>query len=514
MLAVQSWETVWERLGASCDTFSAENLLKNLSRPIWEYGLENAYRDFGVFDGSKKYPTFRDLAPFFDKYIEDKKLQGYNVKDARDRNTNVVYPYERYDRLNGRRGLEAPDFLDNDWCLNVGNSNPAVAVTIISSIFDDVRRYLMKYPPGPGVDLRWLVIVDESRNLFRSDKSYQDIGGGLGVKDWDTKRRAYKIGRAAASQETQSFPEYAASNSPIQFFFPQTGEGAVQGSKNINLSDDQFDGAFRLQRPGSAVVRDPRIDRPFVCAIRKDSGVLLGLSSADVKAHNKLSVDSLHAAFDKVNAEGVEVKGRGDFSGLSVDERKVLEVLARKPFLKKTDLKEVVELPSRRVDTVLDQLRISGFIAHAEFVVKGPPSNYYPLLTKAHDYLELPKGARVDPKFFQHSLFMYLVACWVRSRGGSAVPEYTRSGVKGRIDVFSEEDNTAYEVQLSDTHLFRNVKKCFEGFGVSRVVIVCDRKNRIKELKKAMERRAPKGYLESILSSGRTVDYVLISSIA
>lgn len=146
--------------------------------------------------------------------------------------------------------------------------------------------------------------------------------------------------------------------------------------------------------------------------------------------------------------------------------------------------------------------------------LKGPSSNYYPLLTKAHDYLELPKGARVDPKFFRHSLFMWLVACWVKGRGGSAVPEYTRRGVNGRIDVFSEEDNTAYEVQLSETHLFRSVKKCFEGFGVSRVVIVCERKSRVKALRKALERRAPKGYLESLLTHGKNVDYVLISSIA
>jgi hypothetical protein len=376
---------------------------------------------------------------------------------------------------------------------------------------DDKRRYLMKHPPSG--DMVSLDIFDEARRMFRAEKSYLDFGGGGGLQDWDTKRRSEKMARLAGTQEIQSMPEYVASNSPFQFLFPQTGESVHQGARNLKLGDEQVEALFRLPRPGHTLVRETRVGRPFVCQVQPVSGVLPHVSAVTVEAYNKPFVDSLHATFKKMNDEVVDVSGGAerlrDKEGVSPVERKVLQVLAGNPFLNKSDLGDATQLFGK-LGGVLDVLKNRGFIIEKVCAGKTRNATYYPLLRKTHDYLNLRKKDRVDPKFFGHYLFMFWVASWLKRQGLPAVPEYTRAGVKGRIDVYCEDTNTAYEVQNNVKNVFSNVQKCFDDFCVSRLVFVCETKSLAQQCRREVERRAPAAYLKKYK---KKIDYVMIRSM-
>ena len=463
-----------DRFLASINLFAYENYLGTLSIPVLRYAVFEAARAFGVLDGSKKYPKFSDLVGFASSFLSQKKIPGYNMSDTVGRITNRLMHFASFPWLNMRRGVTADFFLENDACLNVAGADESVSRTVIMGILDDVHRKLIREPPG--VDLRYLVFIDEARYLFDVTKERQQFDSNRNVESWFTQSRSARIGKFILSQEPGSLPEFVTGNAPFRGVFPLFGEELTSAGRALNLSEEKRDHILKLNPFGQCVFRHPSYPSAFLVEVRSESGIIPGISPGDIRELMKPFVSHLQSVFKKIDDESSNAsedgKKRDAHRGeLSPDEARFVSILGKNPFLRKTDL-DVSFGGAQNTSKIVASLKSKGYIMPMMCAGKTRKAMHYPLTYKAYDALRFGKNKRIDPSRFEHSLFCFRVLSYLVSGNENASLEYSRSGVSGRIDVYSQSTNTAYEVQFSSKNLVSNAEKCLDDFGCSRLVFV------------------------------------------
>ena len=348
------------------------------------------------------------------------------------------------------------------------------------SVLESVHRHFVRCPSSR--DLAFLVVIDEARHLCDVSRESSDFDANRNVESFYTESRGAGIGRATFSQEPSSLPSFVTGNSRYVASFRLEGDELTNSAMALSLTDSQRESFHSLPITGSCVFRHPLLERAFRVDVRSDSGLLPGVSPLDVRRHMRPFVDDLHESIKKLNDSVVSVRGESDdvdvpddapiVDGLSSDEWQVLQELKKDCFLYFSLLNQQVPGVSD-LGKVVSSLSKKGFLVPKKLSGKTRDRTYFPLTEKAHAVLKVPVKDRVQPPFFEHTLFCRHVLGWLRGRGEDAALEYSLKGVPGRIDVYSRTTNTAFEVQLSDKNAVANAEKCLEVFGCKKLFFVC-----------------------------------------
>lgn len=263
MWEVQDWDTFNDKVQAATHIFVTENFLYTMSSPALRYAVERAYSDFGVYEGSKKFPVFREIRERLQGYNKKYGFDGYEMRNNFDKLKVRFSDFEKEEQiLNGRKGMPLDFFLENDLCINVVDVNEYVVRTSLMSLFYDIQRYYSKAPSADG-STRTLLVVDEARWLFDVKRDTTPHISNEIVEKWFTTCRESGFGRIILTQEPQSVSSFVTSNCAIRICFPVYDEGLERAQKVLNLSDEQRDFLGGMGRPGKCVMRHPAIDRPF-----------------------------------------------------------------------------------------------------------------------------------------------------------------------------------------------------------------------------------------------------------
>lgn len=215
-------------------------------------------------------------------------------------------------------------------------------------------------------------------------------------------------------------------------------------------------------------------------------------------------VGRLHEQVDELNRRVMPAPRRPRRGAVSAQELNVLKTLADSPFLHFSALRERTELFDT-LDEIMQRLAGMKLLFPSKGVTKTRPATYYPLTDKAYDLLKVPSSGRIQPQFFHHTMWCHWVRKSLEKEGRAVVSEFGKRDVPGRIDVYCQDTDAAYEISRNFKNVAENALKCLEGFNAKKLVVVCESIKASKRAKAELERRLPPELL------GR-VEYVSIRS--
>ncbi|CAB1064001.1 hypothetical protein D1BOALGB6SA_8790 [Olavius sp. associated proteobacterium Delta 1] len=198
-------------------------------------------------------------------------------------------------------------------------------------------------------------------------------------------------------------------------------------------------------------------------------------------------VKQMHEEVDERNRKSMP-KPKIEEERLSYQETFVLRVLAEAPFLTFSALRERTQY-FEDMDIIVRNLANLGLLLPSKGITKTRPAMYFPLTEKAYDSLETPKSRCISPERFHHTMWCWWLKKALDRQGNRAIREFGKKGVKGRIDVYCKDTDTAYEVTRSFKNLVGNVIKCLRGFRVKKVVVVCESQKVCKRAKALVEQK-------------------------
>lgn len=266
---VRDWETPQERMGEAIEVFAAENFLLTLTEPPMHYAVKKSYKEKGVFEGSKNYPTYKDISKNIGEYFKKNKIEGYDMRNAQGKLEIRVNQHEMEGKtLNTPIGFTQDFWLDNDLALNVMGASEYTVRTMLMTLLNEIQRYRAVYPPNEG-ELKTLIFFDEARWIFNVHRDRTEFDANKKLEEWLTTRRSSGMGVISLTQEPQNISDFLIANSNIRIGFPVYDMGLERAKTVLNLTDEQTMFYGGLPIPGIAVARVPGIDRPFLVQIPK-----------------------------------------------------------------------------------------------------------------------------------------------------------------------------------------------------------------------------------------------------
>lgn len=480
---VDDWDTPIDKLRSASTVFAGENFLYTLTLPILNFAVKDCFTSNGVFDGSMKFPIFKEIDRKVHGFAEAFQIKGYEIANSSSRlRSRLIEFMDAGEVLNCRHGFPLEFFLENDMCLNVKDVSEFLARTTIMNILADMQRYYEKHP-SKKTKLRTLVVLDEARWLFDVTRDKMDIPSNKIVERWFTTSREAGIGRIIITQEPQSISRFVTDNCALSLTFPVYGESLESVKKLQNLTEEQARHIFKLNPYGEGVFRHPNFDRPFIIQIPPHLDLDKAVTGEQIEKIMRPFIEELHSNLEPVKEiKPIDLKGIQTRALMQVDGANILGILKDKPFIHYTLLRDTLKIPSDRFKSAIDWLIRKGLITTKNFRHSKTKLATYMLLTeKAHISLDISTPKRISPSHFRHSLYCERIKIWLQDQGYTATREFNEDGDHDeRIDVYAEREGikTGYEVTLTVNarDVIRNVTKCLHVFNIDELVLVCENK--------------------------------------
>ena len=454
--------------------FVAENWLAATSLSITIHTIEQMYRDRGIFDGSRNYPTMRD---FYN--VMAKGLQGntsFKYRDILLLVQNRLIPYVTEPTFNCQQGIPYELWREKNLVLEVAHFSDNVYSFVVSLI----NGYLYEnYRKGgsTGSTLQTLSIIDEARVLFKARDTM--TFGESHITQLVTRCRDIGLGFIVSSQETDSFNQTVKSDSFTKICFPLTdGTDRDFVAESFGLNAEQKAHIFKLPKHGMAITRFGGYSEPFLLAVphfkskRKPSNEEVEQRMADFYAELDAQIQRADPPAILKTTETVPPAATA-----------LLFFLGKMPFTKKSDMTNAAGFNSaREVNKALDWLTKNSFIAIKKYRTSRTKKSSYAVLTdKAYKYLGI-KGAPGKGSF-EHSLYQSLIEHKLISQGMTVRIEGQMKESNKAIDVLAFSKDTgpvAYEVTLNFHNLLTNIHQDLNA-GAKKVVIVTRDKNDLEK---------------------------------
>ena len=484
-LQVPSWCThITDYIVAFAKSFVSENYLLGTSENFIIDLVDELYRQRGVYDGTRNYPTFKDLYDLVGRYLT--KKQSFRYTDVFLWIQNRLKPYLLSDSFQCQVGIPFEIFQRENLAIEMdtGFTDRMYNFTI-ATIANQL--YMHNKAKDIGGAIKHWFVIDEARILFNAHRDVSEFGESI-LNEILTKSRAYGISFLLASQESASFNSVMRALSFLKIAFPLNDAidlDFIQGS--FGLSDEQTQALFELPPYGTAVVRYGGYTKPFLLEVPYFE---ITKKVSDVELKDRMS--SFYAELDQYIRKAVpSVVSEPDTdseptTNIPAAAAALLFFLGKYPFTTITGLNEVSGFKSPdQVKKALEWLIHNEYIKIEKYrTSRTKPSTYTILMDKALAYLDMDgipgKGS------FEHSLYQHLIITKLIRDGYKAKIEDRMERSKKMIDVLAESPDKrfiAFEITLSFSNIITNIIEDLRA-GVAEVVVVCRNK---EDLSKAVE---------------------------
>jgi Helicase HerA, central domain len=476
-LQVPEWMPINHYILHFAKIFTRENWLITTSENVLISALKYLYKARGIYDGSRNWPTFRDLFNVIVKLQQSKK--SFRYQDVLRWIENRLTPYIESDAFHNRCGIPDRIWRDENVILELDEGFSDNMYCFIVSYLAGLRYLYNKKKGLTGSELRTLFNIDEGRILFNANRSVRDFGESY-ITEIITKTREFGIGFIISSQETASFNQTIRSISYLKIAFPLTDGADIEFIQDsFGLTDDQANYLFKLPRYGQAIVRYGGYENPFILGVPK---FRLKNPVTDMEIDERMAgfYDELRQTIKDESAS----KPSYEINSIPPAALSLLHYLSKEPFTKISDMTNAPGFKSNtEVAKALSWLEKDRLAIREMYKVskRGRKAHFAVLTQKAYGqfgFKPIPgKGE------FEHKLYQHLICQKLKKDGYDAKIEGRIKNSSKSIDVLAETNNAgfiAYEVTLSFDNIIDNIQDDLSA-GSSRVVIVARDKSDLRK---------------------------------
>jgi hypothetical protein len=467
-LQVPDWCHPMDHLISFAKNFVRMNYLVGTSENALIDIIEYLYRERGVFDGSRNYPTILDLYRYILARL--KTIKSFRLTDVYEWLKNRLKPYTLMDNFAFQFGIPFEYFINKNMVLELDQKFSDMQFSLINAHLAKQIYDYNKKKRLIGSKLRTLFLVDEARILFDANRD-ASVFGENPLNEIVSKGREFGLGFIVCSQEAASFNQVIRSLARLRIAFPLSdGKDLDFIEKSFGLNKEQKQFISTLPRQAVAVVSYSGFERPFLIEVPQFQ-TPKPMSDADVR----LRMSDFYAELARNIKRPAPSQPLQAQTNIPPDSASLLYFLSKEPFTKVSAMTNAPGFKSpAEVRKALDWLEKSGFVKREQHRVsrRGRKSVFGVLTPKAYKYLD-KKGIPGKGRF-EHKLAQNLICRKLEKDGLQAKIEGRVSGFDKSMDVLSwskDGDFLAYEVTLHFENLLSNLRSDLES-GVSKVFIV------------------------------------------
>ncbi len=483
-LQVPDWCHPMDHLISFAKNFVRMNYLVGTSENALIDIIEYLYRERGVFDGSRNYPTILDLYRYILARL--KTIKSFRLTDVYEWLKNRLKPYTLMDNFACKFGIPFEYFINKNMVLELDQKFSDMQFSLINAHLAKQIYDYNKKKRLIGSKLRTLFLVDEARILFDANRD-ASIFGENPLNEIVSKGREFGLGFIVCSQETSSFNQVIRSLARLKIAFPLSdGKDLDFIEKSFGLNKDQKQFISTLPRQAVAVISYSGFERPFLIEVPQFQ-TPKPMSDADVK----LRMSDFYAELARDIKRPAPSQPLQAQTNIPPDSASLLYFLGKHPFTKKSQMTDAAGFDSpTAVNNALAYLEKNGFIQLKSYKIsrRGRKSIFAVLTPKAHSYLGI-KGIPGKGDF-EHKLGQHLICERRKKDGFQAKIEGRVSGFGKSMDVLSwskDGEYFAYEVTLHFENIMSNIRQDLES-GVSKVFIVTRDRAGMEQAKKIVNK--------------------------
>jgi DNA-binding MarR family transcriptional regulator len=481
-LQVPDWMTPRENIIFFSKLFVSENYLAGTSQNVLLSSLEYIYKERGIYDGSRNWPTLHDLYNVITKNLSIQN--SFKYRDIFLWLQNRLHPYVYANIFDYRRGIPFNTWQTENAVLEMDEGVTDNMYSFIVSYIAGLRYSLNKKKRLTGSKLRTLFIIDEGRLLFNAQRDVSIYGESY-INEIATKTREFGVGYVISSQETSSFNKTIRAIAYTKICFPLTDGTDIDFIQNsFGLSEDQAEYVFKLPRFGQAIVRYGGYKNPFLLAVPQFN---LKRQITDEEVKSRMS--DFYADLARNIKRPSPSQPLPAQANIPPNSASLLYFLSKHPFAKISAMTGASGFKSpAEVSKALEWLEKAGFVRREKHRVskRGRKSVFAVLTPKAYEYLG--KKQIVGKGDFEHKLYQFLICRKLENDGLQAKIEGRISGFGKLIDVLARSKDgqyVAYEVTLHFENIISNIRQDLES-GASKVFIVAREREGMQRAQKAV----------------------------
>jgi len=249
-LEVPEWQDPKDHINNIAEVFCRENYILAFGKNMFIEKLEYLYRERGIFDGTKNYPTFRDLY----NVINAQGGTG-RLNDAKATMLSRLKAYVDYPTIFCTRSFDFTTWLQHHLVIELENIPNEMYATITNLIVSFIYNYYHKKNLR-GSRIRTLFVVDEAGVLFNAQRDRNVQFGDSSINTFVRRGGEFGLGFWVTSQEPSTLSQAIHANTFLKFMFPLTEAGQLQiMASSMALTNPQLLHAFKLPNHGTCIVR-------------------------------------------------------------------------------------------------------------------------------------------------------------------------------------------------------------------------------------------------------------------
>lgn len=463
------------------DCYFSISIWGPISKAIIEERLEELYVKNGCYEGSNKWPTFKEL------YIElvswKETVKTFGIADIVEKAIFRCGEFAKCHIFDCREGLSVEYFLSHDTVMESDDLANDIKTFLLSFIIHKIFRHFVRM----GVfskTLKILFILEEASGIHRSP----------GEKEWDIIPSAIEnskymrklgIGRADCMQSPDMVHHTIDSNAVTQIAFPLTsGHDIKYLEESFGLGEEQVKYIHQMKPFGEAIVKTAPYPAPFVMRV----------PSLEIGENPPQDIFEQRMAQHWSVINGLIVPAEKEIIHVQPPEQlpdvqtnAIMFEMTYLPFYTKTDVAKLNKYSKRQKEESVTWLLKHDYFKQQKFpTTKTNHPTYYVPQQKA---LKLVGKTGYGSKGgYEHSLYCYLVMNWAATHGYNYKLEGRVAGFDKSIDVLVDTADLilAYEITLHMANLVENIVQDIDC-QVDIVVIVVRNQNDLKRAKQIVE---------------------------
>jgi hypothetical protein len=430
---------------------------------LLQKAINSVYRRHGVYDGTvQKYPTFRDVLRWFNKY--EAKGREANWLSSTLRAISTIC-FGEMDRLTNTSNQQLEHLLKEKVILELDALTQSDKIFFIEALLLWVHHYRLNEKERET--FKHAIIIEEAHHILSSEKA--SLTGGESIME-TTFREIREFGEALIILDQH----------PCQISLPALGNTYTTIVMNLKHKKDvsaiaqcmmldsvQKDYPGNLE-VGEAIVRlQGRIMKPF----------LIKIPEFDVRK-GTVTDDSIRGRmvryFTQLQGKQSTIQGITHISKsdrIDDGEKVLLIDILKYPFSSITQRYERLNLNRRKGNTIKDKLINKGYIKSEEIKLSNGRIMLFMLTGRARQNLE-SQGYYVcrDRNGLEHRYWKWKIADYYRKKGYKV---FIEKKINGNVDVAVKKDNLAIaiEIETGKSDYIQNIKKDLKA-GYSLVVSV------------------------------------------
>ncbi|MEM4409110.1 MAG: hypothetical protein QXI19_10255 [Candidatus Caldarchaeum sp.] len=433
--------------------------------------LDDLYQQYGVYEGSGRYPCLFDLLD----YLRQVKVPAWS-EHARylQRTINRVETLCRTlgPMVEVSRGFSLERLLERSWVLEVGTVKPDVQSFVAEALLMAIFIYrIANGQRGQGV--KNVVLFDDGKRVWDRNKEVRPPEGIPPITTLISQVREFGVACIVSDQDPGMVSQSLLDNTGTKICMALGSGKAIQEmAACMGLTQEQADFLYRLQ-PGQAcgktMGREPFLIVIPEFPIRKD------VTDEEIARH-----------MEKVLA-GLEIVPRVPYEPEVAQEKverpamRFLEHVAREPLLSITERFRALGLSAWAGEKVVQELLQAGMVR--EEVIhrggRGGRAKYLELTPKGREALR-QEGVEVEVKGrggIKHLYWQHKICKAFKSKGYYAAVEVPLGDMF--LDVLaSDREGKRIGVQVVtgelDAHEWEGIRKAVVA-GLDEVLVLCEK---------------------------------------